>query len=92
VTAVANSLNVDLTGRLVLLREDAMRPEFRARDERLFRVSGGFGAVPYTIGTALFGTFVKDGTADRMDGYDVEALVDEGGEHDGTTGGDADAD
>jgi hypothetical protein len=71
-----NSLGIDLTGKTVLIRKEVLNEEFREGDRR-FKVSGGFGAKPYTSGTALFGTWLVDGEECRMSGMDVEAVVEE---------------
>jgi hypothetical protein len=72
---MANTLNENLTGRVVVLSAKRMKPEYQDLKYRLFKVSGGFGAQGYTMGRALFGTFLVDGEEARMDGYDVERLA-----------------
>ncbi|KKL78829.1 hypothetical protein LCGC14_2020940 [marine sediment metagenome] len=72
---MGNSLNQDLEGKVVVLAKGSLRSEYHELKHRLFRVSGGFGAKSYTIGTALFGTFLADGDKGRMEGYDVERLA-----------------
>lgn len=74
---MANSLNEELTGKVVVLRESRFKEEYKALQFRVFEVSGGFGADSYTAGTALFGTFLVDGEQARMNGYDVERLATE---------------
>lgn len=74
---MANSLNTDLDGRTVVLLATHLRPEFRDLRNRLFNVSGGFGASPAARGTGLFGTFLADGAPGRMDGYDVDRIATE---------------
>jgi hypothetical protein len=72
---MSNSLNIDLTGKTVVVRAEAFRAEYNHLSERLFAVDGGFGAAPYTSGTAVFGTYLKDGQRARIDGNDVERLA-----------------
>jgi hypothetical protein len=72
---MANALNEDLTGRYVVLREDAMSENYRDLPNRIFKVEGGFGAVPFTIGQALMGTTPIDGEKFRVGGYDVERFA-----------------
>jgi hypothetical protein len=79
---MGNALNADLHGKTVLFRADAMQAPYRSMEARLFRVDstpagGGFGASAFTHGSALMGTFLADGEETRMDGWDVEAIVDE---------------
>ena len=69
---MANSLRMDLTGLVVIFRQEHMTvPNL----EHPFRVSGGFGAKEYTAGRALFGDFLSDGEHARMEGYMVERLA-----------------
>jgi hypothetical protein len=72
---MVNALNEDLTGRYVVLREDAMSPAYRNIANRVFKVEGGFGAVPYTRGQAIFGVTPIDGQQFRMAGDDVERFA-----------------
>lgn len=73
---MANALSTDLTGKTVLLKSEAMNPQYRGdRKWRIFVVEGGFGASPATLGSALLGTFKADGEKARVSGYDVEAIV-----------------
>lgn len=74
---MGNALGEDLTDRYVVLCEDAMSPEYRDLPNRIFKVSGGFGAVPYTRGQALVGTFPVDGETARMEGFMVERFATE---------------
>lgn len=74
---MANALKEDLRGKVVVLRADIMKQEYQELKWRLFRVNEGFGAVPFTIGTALIGEHLADGQTARYDGYDVERLATE---------------
>lgn len=74
---MANALNQDLTGQIVVLKPEAHRPEFRAPRQLLFRCEGGFGCAPFTIGTAIMGTYLVDGTRARVEGYAVERTITE---------------
>lgn len=71
---MANSLNVSLHGKTVLLKKKNFRDGI---DDLRFRVDedGGFGASPTTNGTSLYGTFLCDGEHSRVNGYDVESIV-----------------
>lgn len=72
---MGNSLNSDLEGKVVILKAEALKPAYQELKFRLFRVEGGFGSKPYTMGRALFGIFLADGEKARMDSYDVERLA-----------------
>lgn len=71
---MANTLNADLTDKVVVLSSDYIKGDERARR---FLVTGGFGALPHTSGNALVGTFLIDGEKARMEGYMVEKLSDD---------------
>jgi len=72
---VANALNEDLTGRVVILGAEYLKPELAAPTLRAFRVDDGFGAKPYTAGHAIMGEFLSDGERCRMEGYMVERFA-----------------
>jgi len=74
---MANALSIDLTDKVVVLDAQFMTAKYRDVKSRLFTVEGGYGAVPYTMGNALVGTFVCDGEKARMEGYMVERLATE---------------
>jgi hypothetical protein len=72
VVTVGNSLDIDLTGKVVIFG-----PTYLAvpATEHPFLVRGGFGAKPHTHGRALLGTFLSDGEDARMEGYMVDRLA-----------------
>lgn len=72
---MANSLNMELEGKTVVLKASSLNPAYYALKQRLFHVSGGFGAYADTIGTALVGTWLVDRVQGTMRGYDVERLA-----------------
>ena len=74
---MANALNEDLTGRVVLISAHYMKQEYADPARRVFVVSGGFGAKPYTSGGGCFGAFLFDGEQCRMEGYMVERFATE---------------
>jgi hypothetical protein len=69
---MANALNEDLTGKVVIFKQEYMSVPVT---EHPFRVRGGFGASPFTSGHALMGTFLSDGERTRMEGYMVDRLA-----------------
>ncbi len=74
---MANSLNIDLEGKTIVLKPKVLKPEYRAIKWRLFKVDGGFGASPNTIGSALIGEFLADGERARMEGHQVLRIATE---------------
>ena len=69
---MSNTLKTELTGKVVIFKQSRMSV---VATEHPFRVEGGFGASPGTIGSALLGTFLSDGEQATMGGYDVERLA-----------------
>ena len=72
---MANSLGIDLTDKVLVLKKSAMSPQYQDLRYRLFRAEGGFGCAPYTMGTAVMGTFLSDGEEARMEGYDFDRVA-----------------
>lgn len=60
---------MNLQGKTVLVRERFADPL------RLFRCLGGFGCDPDKMGRAVFGTWLSDGSSDRIDRGDVLRLA-----------------
>lgn len=71
---MANSLDMDLTGQVVIFKQEYLSVP---ATEHPFRVEAGFGTKPYTSGSALGGTFLSDGESTRMEGFMVERLATE---------------
>lgn len=68
---MANALGQDITGKTVMV--EGYRFKVNEPD-------GGFGAVPFTAGRAVFGVWVdgpRAGKSDRVQGEDIIALADE---------------
>lgn len=74
---MANSLNENLTNRVVIIDAAQMKPEYNTSALRAFRVSGGFGALSFTSGSAIIGEFLSDGERARMEGWQVERFATE---------------
>jgi len=64
---MANSLNINLKGKYVMLKG-------HYKDE-VFKCEGGFGESPDTIGSAVFVKSLKDGREFRISGYDIRRLA-----------------
>ncbi len=69
---MANNLNADLTGKIVVLDSRYYRGDVR---NRLFRCETGFGCSPNTRGTAIGGTFLVDGERVRVEGDEVQRFA-----------------
>jgi hypothetical protein len=72
---MANSLNIDLAGKVVVFKEGVLKESQYPRLDNLFLVGGGFGAQAHTNGRMLAGTFLSDGEQTAFSGYDVERLA-----------------
>lgn len=66
---MANSLNINLTGKTVVM--EGSGPE----EDRTVVCEGGFGCLSETRGSALLVRHVKTGQVMRMSGYEVEKVV-----------------
>lgn len=64
----------DLTGRMVVIRASALKPEYKDQDRR-FLCNGGYGCKPYLAGRAVFGIFQIDGEEARVDRGDIEGFA-----------------
>ena len=51
----------DYTGKLLIMRADSLKEEYRTPDFQLFFAKGGFGCREDTLGRKVFGAFLKDG-------------------------------
>jgi hypothetical protein len=72
---MANSLNLDLEGKTVLLKKEFFKPQFQEESQRIVKVLGGFGAKKDTMGTALYVKFLCDGEETRFEGYQIEKII-----------------
>ena len=51
----------DYTGKLVILRDTALKEEYRTPENQLFLAQSGFGCSPEKVGKKVFGRFLSDG-------------------------------
>lgn len=72
---MANALNENLEGRYVVLVEKALAPAYRDIQNRIYKVEGGFGAMSFTAGTAIFGQTPVDGEKFRIEGSEIERFA-----------------
>lgn len=72
---MANSLNIDLEGKVVIFKDGTLKPEY-PEVEHPFLVNGaGFGCSPNTQGVSLSGTFLSDGEDAVFGGFQIERLA-----------------
>ena len=72
-----NSLDTNIEGKVLVIDPSFMGPKFQDLKHRIFRAEGGFGCVPFTMGTAVMGTFLVDGERARMEDYMFERFATE---------------
>lgn len=53
--------NMDYTGRVVAIRPEILKDEYKTPEDQLFYARSGFGCKPDALGTKVFGYFLKDG-------------------------------
>lgn len=67
--------DVDLNGKIVVRKEETLSEKYRTFDNRLYRVTGGFGASPNSMGRAIFAECLGDGTSERFDHNELEGWL-----------------
>jgi len=67
---------IDLTGKTVRLKQYFFEKGLKA-EENLFKCEGGFGCNPASMGTKIFGTFIKDGEKCFIRREHIEAIIEE---------------
>lgn len=72
---VPGGMDADLKGRVVALREEALRPEYRTASHQLMLATGGFGCSPGSRGRAVFATNLYSGEQERWSREDILGVV-----------------
>lgn len=73
---MANPLNINIRGRVVLIKKEALKPEFQNDDKaRAFLCLDGFGTVPFTSGHVVSGYFLDDGIHCQFSSEAIERLA-----------------
>ena len=73
---VPNGLDYDLTGSLIVIKPEALAPEYRRTEHQLKHCKGGFGASPNSRGNAVFCKDLNSGKESRFERYDVAGVID----------------
>ena len=60
-SCISDSINVIYTGRLLIVKAEELKPEYRNAENQLMVCSHGNGARPNAIGTSVFGTELLSG-------------------------------
>lgn len=61
----------DLNGKIIVIKPDALRQEYRAANHQLKLCTGGFGASPNSRGSACFCTDLFSGKQSRFERRDI---------------------
>lgn len=72
-----NDYGQSLVGKVVAIKAEALRPEYRRGDMQLVLVDGGNGANANARGNAVFCTHLNDGSRTRFERYDVQGEIKE---------------
>ncbi|OIA99367.1 hypothetical protein AK95_19585 [Paenibacillus sp. LC231] len=65
----------ELSGRLVVIRPERLRPEFRTADHQLVWVTGGFGASGHSRGRAVYAERLYSGDECRYNREDLAGFL-----------------
>ena len=65
----------DLKGKIVVIRPEVLRPEYRRATNQLQLCTGGFGSSPNSRGTACFCTELYSGRTSRFERSDILGIV-----------------
>lgn len=70
-----NDYGQSIVGKVVAIKAEALRPEYRRGDVQLVLVDGGNGANANARGNAVFCTHLNDGSRTRFERYDVQGEI-----------------
>ena len=69
------SYDDDLNGKVIVIKPEVLRPEYRRATSQVKLCTGGFGAYPHSRGTAVFCTEVYTGRQSRFERRDVLGVL-----------------
>ena len=69
--------NQDFTGKIVVLRADNFKDQYKNPDYQLFLAEAGFGCSPTATGTKIYGRFLKDDEKTHFRRADVIGVLKE---------------
>ena len=73
---VPNGLDENIEGKLVIIKPEALAPEFRTAMYQLKIATGGFGCAPNSRGNAVFCKDLYSGEESRFERYQVLGVAD----------------
>ena len=65
----------DLNGKVIVIKPEVLRPEYRRATSQVKLCTGGFGAHPHSRGTAVFCTEIYSGKQSRFERMDVLGVL-----------------
>lgn len=72
---VPDGMDMDLEGKIVALKANILRPEYRACSHQLMLATGGFGCSPTARGRTVFATNIYSGEHERWNRSDILGVV-----------------
>jgi hypothetical protein len=73
---IPNSMNESLEDKLIIIKPEALTPEYRSAEYQLKICTGGFGASPNSRGNAVFCKDFYSGKQSRFERWDVAGVAD----------------
>lgn len=67
--------NLDYTDRVLVLKPDAIKDEYKKPEFQIFYAIGGFGCDPTAMGTKVFGRFLIDGEKTSFNRSDFFGVI-----------------
>ena len=69
------SYDDDLNGKVIVIKPEVLRPEYRRATSQLKLCTGGFGAYPRSRGSAVFCTEIYTGRQSRFERRDILGIL-----------------
>lgn len=69
------SYDDDLHGKVIVIKPEVLRPEYRRATSQLKLCTGGFGAYPHSRGSAVFCTEIYTGRQSRFERRDILGIL-----------------
>ena len=66
---------IDYTGKIVAVRADVLKDDCKTPENQLLYATGGFGCKPDTLGTKVYGRYLKDGGKDCFRRSEIWGVV-----------------
>lgn len=67
--------NLDYTGKVVAIRPECLKDQYKTAADQLFYAESGNGCRPEALGRKVFGQFLKDGERECFDRSEIQGVV-----------------